>query len=66
MSHVSEEEWSSGRCFTEGATPVISTTGIQCNSSRAVKRGFVDPMKERERNSGSNKKAKSSDSVRNA
>ena len=48
MGHISDEEWSSGRCFTESsacesASSYDRTVG-QCSSRVMVKKGFVDPM----------------------
>ena len=47
MSRINEEEWSSGRCFSDMTTPATSTadsTGCSgiCGS---VRKGFVDPSR---------------------
>ncbi len=47
MSRINEDEWSSGRCFSDMSTPATSTAGSTgCSGiSRSVKKGFVDPSR---------------------
>ena len=60
MNSISEEEWSSGRCFNDSSSITTSSGGfVGCSASKAVKRGFVNPL----RDGNSNKRVKGSYTV---